>query len=117
MRRSTWAWKRDATGRSPTTLNLFYKSFADLVVAGSGNSGSGRAYGAEVMVRYNPDNHFFGWVSYTLSRSERRNAPDQPSYLFQYDQTHIFTALGSYRFPRRWQAYRFVTSPATLTRH
>jgi TonB family protein len=104
--------ERDVTRQIDATFDLFYKSLEDLVVAGSGNSGSGRAYGAEVMVRYNPDDHFFGWLAYTLSRSERRNAPGQPSYLFQYDQTNILAVLGSYRFPHGWQAglrFRLVT--------
>jgi hypothetical protein len=47
-----------------------------------------------------------------LSRSERRDSPDQPTRLFQFDQTHIFTILGSYRLGRGWEAgvrWRYVS--------
>jgi TonB family protein len=90
------------------TLSLegFYKQYSDLVVAipdeeassvGARfeNIGSGRAYGTELFLRYQGEGPFHGWLSYTLSRSERRNAPDEPLHLFQYDQTHILSALGS----------------------
>jgi hypothetical protein len=76
------------------------------------NAGSGRAYGMELLVRYKPDEHFFGWIAYTLSRSEIRAAPDQPWRLFAFDQTHILTILGSYKLGDGWQIgarFRYVT--------
>jgi len=75
------------------------------------NHGIGRAYGAEVLLRHDLSNNFYGWVAYTLSRSESRNA-DQgfvsptltgttllPWYVTSYDQTHILTVVGQYRPP------------------
>jgi len=106
----------------------YYKDLEDLVVAqpaatasGSGqsydNTGSGQTYGGELLLRYKPTGRFFGWVAYTLSRSERRDAPEAPKYLFDYDQTHILTALGSYKLGHGWQLgarFRYVTgSPYT----
>ena len=76
------------------------------------NVGSGRAYGAEFLLRYKPEGRFFGWIAYTLSRSERRDSDNAASYTFDYDQTHILTALGSYKLGRGWQAgvrFRYVT--------
>jgi TonB family protein len=84
----------------------FYKDFDKLVVdvpaadtAANGisyqNIGKGRSYGAELLLRYKPVGRFFGWVAYTLSRSERKDGPGQPWYTFEYDQTHILTALAS----------------------
>jgi hypothetical protein len=35
--------------------------------------GVGRAYGAQVLLRFAPHPAVFGWVAYTLSRSERRH--------------------------------------------
>jgi hypothetical protein len=96
------------------TVDGFYKSFENIVEAGSGNSGSGFAYGVELLLRYKPDNHFFGWISYTFSRSERRTSPDDPLYLFQYDQTHILTVLGSYHWGKGWRIggrFRLVSGP------
>jgi hypothetical protein len=76
------------------------------------NAGSGRTYGGEFLARYNPDGRFFGWVAYTISRSERRDAPDEPTYTYAFDQTHILTALGSLELGRGWKVgarWRYVT--------
>ena len=37
-------------------------------------------------------------MAYTISRSERRDTPAELLRVFQYDQTHIFTILGSWAF-------------------
>lgn len=79
------------------------------------NEGIGRVVGMEMILRQAPVNNFFGWISYTLSRSERNNYPDRgelleeddtpnsPStggwYLFDLDQTHILVAVAGYRLP------------------
>ncbi len=85
------------------SVDGFYKSMDRLVVTGEGNSGRGYAYGVEWLLRYKPDEHFFGWVSYTLSRSERRDVPGEPYSLFQFDQTHVLTLIGSYKLGGGWQ--------------
>ncbi len=77
-----------------------------------GNRGDGRTYGLELLLRYNPDDKFFGWIAYTLSRAERRNTRDEPLTLFVFDQTHILTILGSYKLGKGWQVgarFRYVT--------
>ena len=38
------------------------------------NRGFGRSFGAEALLRAKRDN-FFGWLAYTVSRSERRDLP------------------------------------------
>ena len=96
-----------------------------------------RMYGLEFMLRHDQGKRFFGWISYTLSRSERRapNAFSNPdngsggSYdswdpdawvLSEYDQTHNLQFLGSWRLPRNWEAglrLRYVTgNPMTPVR-
>src|SRR5690606_29546320 len=40
------------------------------------------------------------WVAYTLLRSERRDRPGAAYRLFDYDQTHVLTALASYDLGR-----------------
>ena len=67
------------------------------------NFGTGSVIGLEALLKYKPDSRFFGWIAYTLSRSVRRDAPDLPEYLFQYDQTHNLIILGSYRLGRGWE--------------
>lgn len=90
-------------------VDLFYKDLSQLVVLNNGfggagddtfvNAGDGRAYGAELIARHAPVGRFFGWVSYTLSRSERRDGPGQDQYLFDFDQTHILSAQAGYDLP------------------
>lgn len=59
--------------------------------------GRGRSVGAQFLLRRDKgDGPFFGWVAYTLLRSERQDSPDQAWRLFDYDQTHVLTALASY---------------------
>lgn len=80
------------------------------------NQGLGTSIGLETLLKYKPDKDFFGWVAYTLSRSVRRESPDSPEYLFQYDQTHNLIMLGSYRLGRGWEfgaRFRLVSGPLT----
>ena len=53
----------------------------------------------EFILRQAPVGNFFGWISYTLSKSERRSNPDAEWYRFDYDQTHIFVAVGGLELP------------------
>jgi len=85
------------------SLDGFYKSLDRLVVTGAGNSGEGRAFGVESLLRYQGSDRFFGWVAYTISRSERRDSDTASWQSFQADQTHILTALGSYALGRGWR--------------
>ncbi len=75
------------------------------------------------MIRHNPVGNFFGWISYTLSKAERREVPLQdrgnsvPSEAdewrpFEYDQTHILVALAGVELPRDWGVsgrFRYTT--------
>lgn len=104
--------EQEITRQLEVSLEGFYRQLDNLVVPRGGNSGSGAAYGLETLVRYKPDARFFGFLAYTLSRSERRDGEGQPLRLFQFDQTHILTAIGSYRLGRGWEVggrYRLVS--------
>ena len=67
--------------------------------------GVGRIYGAEFSANFRPatGRKYFGYLSYTLSRSERQDGPNEPWRLFDFDQTHILTAAFIYKFPRNWE--------------
>lgn len=102
----------------------FYKDLTELVSrepAASGafeyeNQGEGSVVGLETLLKYKPDARFFGWIAYTLSRSVRKNGPDEPQYLYEFDQTHNLIALGSYRLGRGWEfgaRFRLVSGPLT----
>ncbi|MEM7138502.1 MAG: TonB family protein [Myxococcota bacterium] len=67
--------------------------------------GLGRIYGAEFSANIRPPTgaQYFGYLSYTLSRSERKDGPGEPWRLFDFDQTHILTAAFVYKFKRNWE--------------
>lgn len=67
------------------------------------NTGEGRAYGFEAMLRHDLANRLSGWIAYTYSRSERRNDDDERWRLLDVDQTHNLVLVGAYQLPRHWQ--------------
>jgi TonB family protein len=77
------------------------------------NNGLGRAYGLEVLARHEVSQYFFGWVAYTLSRSEEYRAGRDTEYrVTQFDQTHILTAVASVKLPYGFELgarFRYVT--------
>ncbi|HKU42859.1 MAG TPA: TonB-dependent receptor, partial [Polyangiales bacterium] len=105
------------------SLEGFYKQLDHLVVARSDetrligarfeNAGQGRVYGIETLIKYAPDGaRFFGWLAYTLSRSERRDDPNEAYRTFEYDQTHILSAVGNVSLGRGWTLgarFRYIT--------
>jgi TonB family protein len=76
------------------------------------NDGEGRVYGLELLLRHNLTSRFFGWMSYTLMRSERKDSGEDDYRLFSLDQTHIFTLIAQYKFSPQWELglrYRYTT--------
>jgi outer membrane receptor protein involved in Fe transport len=100
----------------------FYKRLIDLVARNENPSPPiadsltqdeiGRAYGAQLLLRQELLRGFFGWVTYSISRSERKDHPDQDWRLFDFDQTQVFSVLASYQLGRGWDAgarFRYTT--------
>lgn len=93
-----------------------------------------RMYGLEMLLRRDQGKRFFGWISYSLSRSERRaGSPFAPDLyagnenwdedewvLWKNDQTHNLQVVGGWRLPRGWEAgfrFQYVTGiPASPLR-
>jgi TonB family protein len=78
--------------------------------------GEGRTIGGQIVVRRELSDRLFGWVSYSLLKAERwdpvvdPNAPVGPTptftlkkRLFDYDQTHLLTVVGSYDLGRGFE--------------
>ncbi|MFO0761982.1 MAG: TonB-dependent receptor [Byssovorax sp.] len=104
--------EQEITKRIEGSIEGFVKQLDSSVVSqpnsqGSGveytNAASGYVVGSEILLKYKPDDKFFGWLAYTLSRSARQNGPGQDEYLVSFDQTHILTVLGSYRLGSGWE--------------
>lgn len=64
--------------------------------------GKGRAYGLEVMLKKNFD-ELTGWISYSLSKSEREIASINDGKYFpaRYDRTHDLAATINYKFSQK----------------
>ncbi len=78
--------------------------------------GLGRMYGLELMLRHLQNERFFGWLAYTLSRSERFNRKKDVWEVYGYDETHNLQILGSWRLRRNYEAgfrLRYVTGKPT----
>ncbi len=67
------------------------------------DDGKGRTYGLELMLRHYQGERFFGWVAYTLSRSERWNDSENRWALFDKDQTQNIQVVGSWRLRKNWE--------------
>lgn len=104
-------------------LTFFYKDLSDFIAASNrlytdgeplyvDNTGVGRVYGLEAFIEHKFENNFRGWISYTLSRSERRDTPNSEWRAFDFDQTHILNMVMSYSLPESWEVglrFRFVS--------
>lgn len=64
--------------------------------------GEGRAYGWELLLRRQAERGLFGWLSYTLSRSERFLEGGR-TVVFTFDQTHVLNFAISYA----WEGFTF----------
>jgi len=67
------------------------------------NDGKAQIYGAEVLLRHELTDNFFGWVSYSWTVSKRKDGKDQPWRFFDGDVPHNLTAVASYKLNKYWQ--------------
>ncbi len=63
----------------------------------------GRSYGVETMIRRAITERLYGWLSYTLSKSERVYPPLNIVAASDWDQRHILNFVTSYRLGRGYQ--------------
>ncbi len=109
--------RQDLPWSSKLELTGFYKELWSLVVPTAtvgpdgqllrySNAGRGEVAGLELLAKRELARGLFGWISWTWSRSIRRDDPTNPYFphwrLFQFDQTHILAVILSYRLPREW---------------
>lgn len=115
-----------------TSVEIFYKKMYDQVdfkdyanlllndrMEGELRFGDAQAYGAEFLVRRNTGN-LTGWISYTLSRSERTiiGINNNNTYLSNFDRTHNLSVVATYTITPRLSVsanWVYVSGvPATL---
>jgi TonB family protein len=80
------------------------------------NGGRGRAYGGEFLLKHDAGAQFYGWVAYTLLRSERRESGASEYRIFDFDQTHNINLVGQYRLTPTWEVgarFRYITGAPT----
>jgi TonB family protein len=104
----------------------FYKHLYDLATASPffveldgrarpeqvASDGVGRIYGGELLVRQSLSKWFFGWISYTVMRSERRDCASCPWRLFDFDQTHVLVMAVHAYLPRGFEIgarFRYIS--------
>ena len=93
-----WTWKAEA----------YYKKFSDLVVGVNDpainyvNGASGAAYGTELLIKKEATEKLSGWLTVTLSKSERRNDLTGESFRFEYDQPISATLIANYNLSGEW---------------
>jgi TonB family protein len=99
----------------------FQKTMKDLVVRSRlpnpllaralTQNGEGRSYGVQLLLRQELWSGFFGWVSYAISRSERRFDGDESWRAFDFDQPHVLAVVASQEIGR-WSfgaRFRYAT--------
>ncbi|HEX7843364.1 MAG TPA: TonB-dependent receptor [Kofleriaceae bacterium] len=110
------------TGTFTAELLGFYKSIDDLasrsalptppLATALVQDGTGRGYGGQLLLRQELSHGLFGWITYSLIRSERKDHPDAGWRLLDYDQTHVASVLASYDLGSGWQIgarFRYAT--------
>ena len=115
--------EQDVTRRLEASAEAFYKDLENQIDQFRGPEGTnfdnarqGYAVGGEFLLKYKPDERFFGWAAYTLSRSAFNEREGLPERLISFDQTHILTVLGSYRLGGGWEfGARFRLVSGNLT--
>jgi len=95
----------------------FQKTMKDLVVRSRltnpllaralTQNGEGRSYGVQFLLRQELWEGFFGWVSYAISRSERRFDGDETWRAFDFDQPHVLSVVASQEIGRWGFGARF----------
>ena len=78
----------------------------------SPTTASGASTAAEFMLRQALSKWFFGWISYTLMRSERKDCATCGWRLFDFDQTHVLIVAVHAYLPKGFEVgarFRYIT--------
>lgn len=85
---------------------LYYKDSDNVVRTDTekrlNNDGFLRSYGLEIFIRRNLTGRAFGWISYTISKTEQKASKNSPWKPTQVDQTHVLNLAALYKFTGQW---------------
>lgn len=73
---------------------------------------AGRIFGGTLLLRQKLSRYLFGWVSYSLLRSERRDCDTCSFRIFDFDQTHVLIAAVHAYLPYKFELgfrFRYMT--------
>ena len=90
------------------SVDGYYKTLSDLVVSDPSNPGTydnrgvGDVKGADLSLKEDLGQRFFGMFTYSLSNSDRLNLPSQAWGLYQYDEPDILNAVACYSPDAHW---------------
>jgi len=104
----------EATAFHSTSQNLAVRSPLPTPLAAQAlvSTGIGLSRGVQALVRKQLAKRFFGWVTYTLSQSERAPSAQAPYYTYGFDQTHVLSAVASLDLGRGFEVgarFRYAT--------
>lgn len=95
----------------------FQKTLKDLVVRSRltnpllaralTQNGEGRSYGVQFLLRQELWKGFFGWISYAITKSERRFEGDEQWRAFDFDQPQVLSVVASQEIGRWGFGARF----------
>ncbi|MFY9268592.1 MAG: TonB-dependent receptor plug domain-containing protein [Candidatus Manganitrophaceae bacterium] len=120
---SVLGYQRSFGAGTDLDLQVYYKEMDRLVVPSGelgvfyNNDGVGYSAGAELLLRQRIGDRFFGWLSYSFSKTQRRVGPGEAWRDSDYDRPHAVTLVATYQLNRRWNIggrWRFLSgSPYT----
>jgi len=97
-------WKNFTNSNLSFSIEAYYKTMKNLLLIKNQENyidfhtdyetGKGKSMGFECLLEYSRE-RFTGWISYTLSKSDRRF--EDRTYPFKYDATHSFSTFVSYK--------------------
>ena len=79
-------------------------------------NGMAQMHGVELLLKHDQGKRFFGWLAYSLSRSERWNYDENQWALYNQDQTNNLQLIGSYKVTPTQEAgvrFQYVTGDPT----
>jgi hypothetical protein len=95
-----WRWGAD----------LYYKEMTDVVISAEqdssaenySNGAEGSAYGAELLIRKDLTDRWYGWASLSLAESDRTKVSTGEAVKFQHDKPILFNLVWSRQIGKFW---------------